>query len=91
MLGLKHALGEQLQKNDAFWVDISGCTLDKRGASAVRALLEFRAEGFFGGVSRVAKGGDCKSPGVRLRRFESYFPHHASELLGAITAGVAQW
>src|SRR5262249_9062891 len=32
-----------------------------------------------GGMSRVAKGADCKSAGVRLRRFESYFPHHASE------------
>jgi hypothetical protein len=31
----------------------------------------------FGGMSRAAKGADCKSAGVRLRRFESYFPHHA--------------
>ena len=30
-----------------------------------------------GGMSRVAKGADCKSAGVCLRRFESYFPHHA--------------
>src|SRR5262249_27985894 len=30
-----------------------------------------------GGMSRAAKGADCKSAGVRLRRFESYFPHHA--------------
>jgi hypothetical protein len=29
-----------------------------------------------GGVSRVAKGADCKSAGLRLRRFESYLPHH---------------
>jgi hypothetical protein len=28
-----------------------------------------------GGVSRVAKGADCKSAGLRLRRFESYLPH----------------
>ena len=27
-----------------------------------------------GGVSRVAKGADCKSAGLRLRRFESYLP-----------------
>ena len=26
-------------------------------------------------MSRAAKGADCKSAGVRLRRFESYFPH----------------
>src|SRR5271156_3162002 len=31
--------------------------------------------GRLGGMSRVAKGADCKSAGVRLRRFESYFPH----------------
>jgi hypothetical protein len=24
----------------------------------------------------VAKGADCKSAGLRLRRFESYLPHH---------------
>jgi hypothetical protein len=29
-----------------------------------------------GGVSRVAKGADCKSAGLCLRRFESYLPHH---------------
>src|SRR4051794_28029817 len=31
-----------------------------------------------GGVSRVAKGADCKSAVLRLRRFESFFPHHPS-------------
>src|SRR6476469_8346647 len=29
-----------------------------------------------GGVSRVAKGADCKSAVLSLRRFESFFPHH---------------
>src|SRR5581483_3797129 len=29
-----------------------------------------------GRVSRVAKGADCKSAGLRLRRFESYLSHH---------------
>ena len=29
-----------------------------------------------GGVSRVAKGADCKSAAVWLRRFESCLPHH---------------
>ena len=33
-----------------------------------------------GRVSRAAKGADCKSAGVRLRRFESYLSHHASPL-----------
>jgi hypothetical protein len=33
-----------------------------------------------GGVSRVAKGADCKSAGLRLRRFESYLPHQPSPL-----------
>jgi hypothetical protein len=27
-------------------------------------------------VSRAAKGADCKSAGLRLRRFESYLSHH---------------
>ena len=30
-----------------------------------------------GGVSRVAKGADCKSAALWLRRFESCLPHHA--------------
>ena len=29
-----------------------------------------------GGVSRVAKGADCKSAASWLRRFESFLPHH---------------
>src|SRR3954470_4435192 len=29
-----------------------------------------------GGVSRVAKGADCKSAALWLRRFESCLPHH---------------
>ena len=33
-----------------------------------------------GGVSRVAKGADCKSAGLRLRRFESYLPHQLKHL-----------
>ena len=37
-----------------------------------------------GGVTRAAKGADCKSAGLRLRRFESYLPHQPD-------AGVAQW
>src|SRR5215510_8492429 len=36
-----------------------------------------------GGVSRAAKGADCKSAGLRLRRFESYLPHQPSRLFGA--------
>ena len=32
-----------------------------------------------GGVSRAAKGADCKSAGLRLRRFESYLPHHSED------------
>src|SRR5262245_24834572 len=34
-----------------------------------------RGDARFGGVSRAAKGADCKSAGLRLRRFESYLPH----------------
>jgi hypothetical protein len=33
-----------------------------------------------GGVSRVAKGADCKSAALWLRRFESYLPHHRGSL-----------
>src|SRR5580658_564075 len=40
-----------------------------------------------GGVSRVAKGADCKSAGLRLRRFESYLPHHYPEM----TREIAIW
>ena len=36
-----------------------------------------------GGVSRVAKGADCKSAVLRLRRFESFFPHHPASRQGA--------
>src|SRR5258708_36219227 len=32
-----------------------------------------------GGVTRAAKGADCKSAGLRLRRFESYLPHHSED------------
>jgi hypothetical protein len=32
-----------------------------------------------GGVSRVAKGADCKSAALWLRRFESYLPHHQGQ------------
>ena len=32
-----------------------------------------------GGVSRAAKGADCKSAGLRLRRFESYLPHQSRD------------
>ena len=34
----------------------------------------------WGRVSRVAKGADCKSAGLRLRRFESYLSHQPSRL-----------
>src|SRR5436853_5793352 len=34
-----------------------------------------------GGVSRAAKGADCKSAGLRLRRFESYLPHQQESVL----------
>ena len=52
-----------------------------------------------GGMSRVAKGADCKSAGVRLRRFESCFPHHARPRCEHAApmavmerfAGIAQW
>ena len=48
-----------------------------------------------GGMSRAAKGADCKSAGVRLRRFESCFPHHAFRLKEEVkrpgAAGIAQW
>src|ERR1700689_2776880 len=39
-----------------------------------------------GGVSRVAKGADCKSAGLRLRRFESYLPHHPHRRRGPSVA-----
>jgi hypothetical protein len=40
-----------------------------------------------GGVSRVAKGADCKSAGLRLRRFESYLPHQPGAAGRKIDAG----
>jgi hypothetical protein len=35
----------------------------------------------------VAKGADCKSAGLRLRRFESYLPHQQNQQL----SGKMQW
>src|SRR5207302_5603796 len=34
-----------------------------------------------GGVSRVAKGADCKSAASWLRRFESFLPHQQNQVL----------
>jgi hypothetical protein len=39
-------------------------------------LLRWLTNPRSGGVSRVAKGADCKSAALWLRRFESYLPHH---------------
>jgi hypothetical protein len=43
-----------------------------------------------GGVSRAAKGADCKSAGLRLRRFESYLPHHLENKREKATGGPRQ-
>jgi hypothetical protein len=44
-----------------------------------------------GGVSRVAKGADCKSAGLRLRRFESYLPHQPSLASRATLGKPCSW
>src|SRR5215212_7977306 len=41
-----------------------------------RLSFEINTVRRFGRVSRVAKGADCKSAVLRLRRFESYLSHH---------------
>ena len=51
-----------------------------------RLSFDIKALRRFGRVSRVAKGADCKSAVLRLRRFESYLSHQPSSY-----AGVAQW
>ncbi len=45
----------------------------------------------FGRVSRVAKGADCKSAGLRLRRFESYLSHQPSRPAGASARQAPAW
>src|SRR5205823_2937963 len=42
-----------------------------------------------GGVSRVAKGADCKSAASWLRRFESFLPHQQIQQLKRFTRGHA--
>ena len=37
-------------------------------------------------MSRVAKGADCKSAGVSLRRFESYLAHRKRQSYSRVTA-----
>ena len=44
-----------------------------------------------GGVSRVAKGADCKSAGLRLRRFESYLPHQSSSFDDNAARDLSVW
>jgi hypothetical protein len=44
-----------------------------------------------GGMSRAAKGADCKSAGLCLRRFESYFPHHAVSPRDGLCLTRAKW
>lgn len=53
-------------------VDMTGPRQHK-AASVASARTAWSAGGR---MSRVAKGADCKSAGLRLRRFESYFSHH---------------
>ena len=42
-------------------------------------------------MSRAAKGADCKSAGLRLRRFESYFPHHLINQRGRSHSSRSWW
>ena len=44
----------------------------------LRKLLGCLSYAAPGGVSRAAKGADCKSAASWLRRFESYLPHQPS-------------
>ncbi len=61
----------------------AGCNLIKRarfvacGRFNEYLKLALQMQGI-GRVSRVAKGADCKSAGLRLRRFESYLSHQPS-------------
>ena len=58
-----------------------------------------RGSFFPGGVPKRPTGADCKSAGLRLRRFESFPLHHLrgswvasqQEIGGASSAGVVQW
>src|SRR4051812_34601550 len=53
------------------------------GGQNSRLSFEINAVRRFGRVSRVAKGADCKSAVLRLRRFESYLSHQPSRPTGA--------
>ena len=51
-------------------------TGDNRSSRHPKACSPGRVHATCGRVSRAAKGADCKSAGLRLRRFESYLSHH---------------
>src|SRR6267378_925158 len=58
----------------------TGSSPSAPGFNVIRGLIRRHFGGWAlmllsGGVSRVAKGADCKSAVLRLRRFESFFPH----------------
>ena len=52
----------------------------RAAASLLPNLLRMFSYARGGGVSRVAKGADCKSAVLRLRRFESYLSHQPSRV-----------
>src|SRR5262245_53798002 len=67
-------------KMQVFRLTWSGCLPIKRPRFvACRRFNEYlkpaQQVAGIGRVSRVAKGADCKSAGLRLRRFESYLSH----------------
>ena len=67
--------------------DRGGCTIKPRESRPAggrsRLSFEINAVRRFGRVSRAAKGADCKSAGLCLRRFESYLSHQPSRAVGA--------
>jgi hypothetical protein len=55
-------------------------TGDNRSSRHAKACSPGGVRATCGRVSRAAKGADCKSAGLRLRRFESYLSHHLENI-----------
>ena len=72
MIATGNAAGTAVQ----MWRGMAFRMTGEQMTSLLPDLLRWLRNPRSGGVSRVAKGADCKSAALWLRRFESYLPHH---------------
>jgi hypothetical protein len=75
MIATGNAAGTAVQ----MWRGMAFGMTGERMTSLLPDLLRWLRNPRSGGVSRVAKGADCKSAALWLRRFESCLPHHHQE------------